>query len=72
MEAGTGKITLVNTFSRFVVDKIPGNTVAVEAFCQFTDAEGLYDLVIEIRDLNRRNAVLARAVGMAVDVPGRL
>lgn len=71
IEAATGKISLIGTFTHFALKEIPGRTRTVEAFCQFTDAEGRYDLVVEIHNL-QNGTVIARATGPAIEIPNRL
>jgi hypothetical protein len=70
IEAGTGKITLINIVNRFMVESFPGDTERIDAFFQITDAEGKYEIIVEIRDL-REDRVLARAIGSEVEIPDR-
>jgi len=70
-EAGTGKVSLIGTFSVFHLPMIPGQTSRAEAFCQITDAEGRYEIKVEIHDLRDGN-IIARAIGPDVEISSRL
>jgi len=71
VEAGTGNISLIGVFTHIVLNKTPGSTDPLECFLQFTDAEGRYDLTVEIHDQSE-NKIVARAVAPAIEVPHRL
>ncbi len=71
VEAGTGSISLIGVFTHIALQKMPGRTDPLECFLQFTDAEGRYDLTVEIQD-QRERKVIARAVAPAIEVPDRL
>lgn len=71
VEAGTGNISLIGVFTHIALHETPGRTDPLECFLQFTDAEGRYDLTIEIHDQSE-SKVVARAVAPAIEVPHRL
>jgi hypothetical protein len=71
IEQGTGKVSLIGVFNSFFLTTIPGQTSACEAFCQITDAEGDYELRIEVQDL-QDNSIIARAEQSHVSIPDRL
>ena len=71
LEAGTGNISLIGVFTHIALRQVPGETVPMEAFLQFTDAEGRYDLLVEIHDQEKQR-IIARAVGPAIEVADRL
>lgn len=68
IEAGTGQISLINIIDQ--IPSFPGQTMPVEAFLQVTDAEGKYDVVVEVRDCGADH-VLARAIGAGIEIPDR-
>ncbi|MBC8355122.1 MAG: hypothetical protein H8E66_24365 [Planctomycetes bacterium] len=70
IEAGSGDISLINIIDHIPVLEFPGHTQPVEAFLQFTDAEGRYEVVVEVRDCED-DEVLARAVGAGIEIPER-
>ena len=70
IEAGTGNISLINITAKIPIFGFPGQTIPVEAFLQFTDAEGRYEVVVEIRDC-QDDSVLARAVGAGIEIEDR-
>ena len=70
LEAGTGKVSLIGVFERFLVDESL-TTAPCEAFTQITNAVGRYEIVFEIRDL-QENETIARAVGLAIQIPNPL
>lgn len=70
VEAGTGSVSIIGTFDGFVVDDRL-TTGPAEAFCQITEAQGLYSFTIEIQDLSA-GTVVAAAQGVTIEVPDRL
>ncbi len=71
IEAGTGNVSLIGTFAEFNLREIPGVTPHVEAFCQIIDAEGSYEIRVEIHDLHD-GKIIARADGLEIEIPDRL
>ena len=70
IEAGSGDISLINIIDHIPVLAFPGHTVPVEAFVQFTGAQGRYEVVVEVRDCDD-DEVLARAVGAGIEISDR-
>lgn len=72
IENGSGNVTIINAFSAFVVQKIPGQTGPFLIFIQLTDGIGEYDAEVEIVDL-QDDRIIARAVSPAkLTFPARL
>lgn len=71
IEAGTSKISLIGVFRRFVLTHIPGTTRPFYAFIQLTNAQGTYDVVIEVRDLSADEAI-AEASGPGIEIESQL
>jgi len=71
LEAGTGKISLIGVFRRFGLPRIPGRTRPFHAFIQLTNAQGVYDVVVEVRDL-ATDEVIAEASGPGIEIKNRL
>ena len=70
VEVDTGSVSIIGVFDSFWVDD-SGTTGIAEAFCQITEAEGRYDLSVEIQDL-QHGSVVGEAKGVAIDIPNRL
>lgn len=70
LEADTGAVSLIGVFDSFGVgeDLITGSA---EAFCQITEAEGDYELTIEIHDLST-GSMIAKGEGITINIPNRL
>jgi len=71
LEAGTGKISLIGVFRRFGLMRVPGSTRPFHAFIQLTNAQGVYDVVVEVRDL-ATDDVIAEASGADIEITDRL
>lgn len=71
IEAGTGKISLVGVFTRFILPSIPGMTRPFHAFLQFTDCVGDLEILINIRDLQDDEAI-AETDKLGIHVDNRL
>lgn len=71
LEQGSNKISLIGVFQNFRLGTIPGLTREAEVFCQITDAEGEYELRVEIHDLDG-GEIIARAEGQPIEIPHRL
>jgi hypothetical protein len=70
VEAGTGLVSLIHVFDAFGV-KDGGRTGPAEVFCQITEAQGKYQISVEVHDLATGNAV-AGTKGVAIDIDDRL
>jgi hypothetical protein len=71
IEAGTGNVSVIGIFDRFVVPEIPGRTRAFTVYLHLTDGIGRYDVVVEVHDL-QEDKVIGRADGIALRFPERL
>ncbi len=60
VEAGTGKISVIGVFDRFVLSEVPGVLRPFTVFVQLTNGVGRYEFSVEIHDL-REDTVLARS-----------
>jgi len=70
IEAGTGRISLINIIHQIPILSFPGQTIPFEAFLQFTDAQGRYEIVVEVRDRDD-DTVLARAIVAGIEISDR-
>jgi hypothetical protein len=71
IEAGSGKISLIGSFTAFALQSFPGQTVPFTAFVQLADGIGRYEIQVEIHDL-REGTVLARSPKMEIEFAERL
>ncbi|MEX2167876.1 MAG: hypothetical protein WD851_01075 [Pirellulales bacterium] len=70
IEADTEAVSLIGVFDSFGVgdDLVTGSA---EAFCQITEAEGEYELTLEIHDLST-GSIIARGEGITLIINDRL
>lgn len=71
IEAGTGNVSLIGIFNRFLHLTYPTRTRQFVAFLQIVNALGRYDIIIEIHDLGE-DKVIARANAPGINIPDRL
>ena len=70
VESNANKLSLNGVFSNFIVGS-ELNASQAEVFCQITDAQGRYSVVVEVHDLTS-NQVIARSKPTDVDIPDPL
>src|SRR6266516_776934 len=57
LEEGTRNVSLINVFLGFKLSAFPGTTRPFELYLQLTDAEGAYDLTVNVVDLSSGNVI---------------
>lgn len=71
LDAVTGNVSIIGTFTEFILPSFPGRTKPVCAFLLLIDGIGRYQVVVEIHDLGE-DKIIARSPGMAIHFPERL
>ncbi len=71
VERLSGNVSLINTFTAFVLRAFPGFANPFTAFLQLTGGTGRYDVTAELVDL-RNDKTFARATGMQIEFKTRL
>jgi hypothetical protein len=71
IEAGSGKVSIIGSFTNFILPSFPGRTLPFTAFVQLADGIGRYEIQVEIHDL-RDDMVLARSPKMMIEFAERL
>jgi hypothetical protein len=70
VEAETGNVSVISSFTGFLVQVFPGSIGPCTAFLQLVDGIGRYQVTVEIHDL-RNNVIIAKSPTIDMEFPER-